>query len=156
MKTRKANIKDLVSLVDLMHNFYLEGEIIEPFITKLILNPKRAFAKYLKESIGSKSSIIYIAEVDNKVVGFIRCTIKPNEPFFKIKKVSKLTDFYVLPDYRKKCIGNNLLSKVRVWCKKKKAPDLFLGTLSKNPKSNKIYLDKGFIEFERAYWKKIS
>jgi len=106
--------------------------------------------------LSQKNSIIYVAEIDKKLVGFIRCIIKSNEPFFKIKKISKLTDFFVLPTHRRKGIGNKLLSKITLWCKKKKAPDLFLGTLSKSPKSNQMYLDKDFIEFEKAYYQNVT
>jgi GNAT superfamily N-acetyltransferase len=155
MNIRKAVTKDIDQLSELILDFYKEGEIIEPVIGGLNKSAKKYFRDYLKETINSKEAVIFVFEKNN-IIGFIIGCVKKNEPFFKIKVFSKLTDFYVIPSERRKGIGDQLLKQFLYWSKKRKATHIFLGTLSKNKLTTKMYENKGFFEFEKEYWKKIN
>lgn len=93
-------------------------------------DPERA-RQFLSERINNEESIIYLAMIDNKAVGFTQL-------YFSFSSVSTqrtyiLNDLYVDKDYRKQGVGEALLNKAKQLCRNKNYKGVGLETEPTNP-----------------------
>lgn len=105
---------------------------------------KEADAKEVEENIEKAyiqtgdSSINYIAELHGKIIGKIRITITDNEGF--------IYGVGVLPEFRGKGYGREVLSSALGILKKKDVKDIFLEVATENKNALGLYESCGFEE----------
>lgn len=104
---REANIQDLDQLSDLMYRFLsLNNEFDQRL--KVCEDFQESIKAYLRHTIESKSAILLVAELEGRIIGFLKAGIYDrifHEPRFE----GRIQEFYVLPSFRRKGIGERLL-----------------------------------------------
>lgn len=100
-----------------------------------------AAERFLRQRFEKNESIVFIAEIDGKCVGFTQL-------YSSFSSVSMLpfyilNDLYVDDSYRKKGVGEALLNKAKVLCKENDFKGLALETAIDNP-AQKLYEKLGW------------
>lgn len=92
---------------------------------------KEAAKQFIFERLKNKESIIFLALVDNKAVGFTQ--LYPSFSSVSMQSIYILNDLYVDKDYRKQGIGVALLNRAKQLCKEQHYKGLGLQTETTNP-----------------------
>ena len=113
------HLNDLIPLFDGYRVFYRQKSDI------------RAAKEFLYKRLAAQDTIIYIAYMDKKAVGFSQ--LFPSFSSVSMQPLYILNDLYVDKNYRKQGIGVALLSKAKQLCKEKNYKGLALQTEINNP-----------------------
>ena len=108
---------------------------------------------FLEERISRNESVIYIAEADQKVVGFTQ--LYPLFSSTRMKKLWLLNDLYVEEEYRQKGISVALIDRAKKLCRETGACQLSLETSKTNMVGNNLYPKTDFqldTESNFYYW----
>ncbi|KEQ28336.1 acetyltransferase [Pedobacter antarcticus 4BY] len=133
-KIRKASLEDLdevAVLFDLYRIFYRQDSDVEK---------GKAF---LKERFLNSESVIFLAIVDDKAVGFVQ--LYKLFHYTKLQKQWLLSDLFVHPDYRGRRLSGALIERSKKWCEETDACGLMLETEKTNDTGNRLYPRTGFI-----------
>ena len=100
--------------------------IVEAFIhSNWTLKPKELFEKYLLEQQNNKR-IVFVAFDNEKFAGYVTLVWKSQYSFFYENHIPEIMDLNVLPIFRKKGIGTNLLLQAEI-AAKEESPVVGLG-----------------------------
>lgn len=132
------------------------ADICNKFLTKLI-NDETKYDENLKNNIIinnyynklNENSVIYIAFINNKVVGYIYGYV--TEDIFVKEKTAKLDALYVLEEYRGNKIASKLIEEFKNWCFSKKVKYIEVTAWNDNIDATKIYLKHGFLPKKSTY-----
>ena len=102
-----------------------------------------AAAHFLKERFDNKESVVLLAFHEKEPVGFTQ--LYSSFSSVSMQPVYILNDLFVLPEFRKKGIGEDLLEKAKVYCQNAGYKGLALETATDNP-AQRLY--------ERLGWQK--
>ncbi|MBM1107528.1 GNAT family N-acetyltransferase [Aurantibacter crassamenti] len=127
------DIQEVASLFDKYRIFYKQESNLE------------AAKDFLHERLTKNESIILIAVIDNKAVGFTQ--LYTSFSSVSLQSTYILNDLYVLDSHRKKGIGEALLNKAKELCKVNNFKGLALSTAIDNP-AQQLY--------EKLNWQKDS
>ncbi len=110
--------------------------------------------KLLEDRFNADKGLIVVAEVDEKIVGFISMTIMNCFMVVSsVKNIGYIEAGYVKPQYRRLGITKKLESIVVEFLKEKKIRYLELFTLLNNEPANKSWSNLGYSPF-RLQWRK--
>ncbi len=112
VKVRKAKLEDVESIADLL---YRQKKLNEEFDTNFEVSAKARdrIVSGLKESIpDSKSCILLVGTVGHRVVSVIKADLRERK-FYDPPVDVRITDFYILPEVRRRGIGGLMISKLR-------------------------------------------
>jgi ribosomal protein S18 acetylase RimI-like enzyme len=104
---RKATEKDLQSLVELNVRLKRLNEEFDPLL-RVRVDIAEKSREYFGEALRSPNSLIVVAEDNGKVVGFIKADIR-ERTFYEPRMEGNIVEFYLLPEYRRRGVGANLL-----------------------------------------------
>jgi len=96
---------------------------------------------FIKARIINKDSIIYIAIIDSKVVGFTQ--LYPLFSSVSMEQMYLLNDLYVNSNYRNKGIGQQLIKEAKDFCVTNNYKGLAIQTANNNPAQH-LYERLGF------------
>ena len=113
------HLNDLIPLFDGYRVFYRQKSDI------------RAAKDFLYKRLAAQDTIIYIAYMDKKAVGFSQ--LFPSFSSVSMQPLYILNDLYVDKNYRKQGIGVALLNKAKELCKENNYKGLALQTEKNNP-----------------------
>lgn len=133
MTIRKGTINDLEELVVLFDDyrvFYKMTSDIESART------------FLSNRILQNESEIFVAEFENKLVGFVQ--LYPLFSSTRMKKLWLLNDLFVNPNYRNKGISIALIEEAKKLCINTNACGMMLETAKSNIVGNNLYPKTGF------------
>ena len=142
---RKATIEDLKTIQDLysgLHDF--EALFTDEFDKNWSYSEKgkKLFEKRLK---GYKS-IIFIAEEDDKPVGFALTHVFREIVRYRAE-IAKLEYLFIKEEVRGKGVGSMLVSETKKILKKKKIPRLKVVAMTNNSNAISFYKKHGFSDF---------
>lgn len=147
MKTltiRKATSSDLYQLQNLTHELYLHDKVYYPYFNVNFPFEKRGI-DYLKERITQPNGVCLVAELDNKLVGFLT----GNQPILlswaPVRKTS-IENLYIKKNARRKYIGTKLIEEFLKWSHSHGITYHTVSTLAGNINSRKFYKKLGFNE----------
>jgi ribosomal protein S18 acetylase RimI-like enzyme len=159
---RKATIKD----IEQIYRVYLEmikseNESVRKIGNYLLdIRNKRenfilASKKELLQEITEKNTIYLVAQIDEKIIGYIRGEfLEKKDPFFKPIKIGYLHALVVLKKWRGFGIASRLNSEVEKWFKKKGCSQVHLEVFEHN-NAIKIYKSWGYKIFINKMSKKL-
>ena len=155
LKIRKATIADLKSIQNL--NLMLFKKEIVDFDNTLDVNwPFSEIGrKNFKEAIIKDNRIVFIAEIDSNVIGYIAGRISSVPDYRKAKKMSEANNMFVSKKYRSGGIGTQLMRKFLEWSKKKGVKRVHLVASAENKKAIKFYKKFDFEEYDLVLEKNI-
>ncbi len=96
-------------------------------------------------STGGFSSL-FIAEIDETVIGFASGELREGSPAFDARTWAAVEDVFVLPEYRSRGIGRALISACREWALDKGANGITLQVAARNDRARRFYGELGFRE----------
>lgn len=110
--------------------------------------------EYISETINDNNKVIFVAEIETKIIGFAECYIlkSSNFPVIKKREWIQLDNIAVKKDYQNCNIGSLLLEKVLEWAKIKKVNRIELKVYSFNINAIEFYSGKGFKDLNRIMY----
>lgn len=94
--------------------------------------------------IRSSEAEIFVAMVNNEIVGSGYVKILPGESYHKFEKYAYLGFMYVKPAFRGMGINKLILSAIKDWAKSRNINELRLEVYDKNETAKIAYLKAGF------------
>ena len=132
------------------------ASVCNDLLTKLI-NDETKYDENLKINIIindyynklNENSVIYIAFINNKVVGYIYGYVA--EDILVKEKTAKLDALYVIEEYRGNKIASKLIEEYKNWCFSKEVKYIEVTAWNDNIDATKIYLKQDFIPKKTTY-----
>lgn len=103
--------------------------------------------EYYTEKIVGKNGICFVAEVNNKIIGYATA-VEKEVPSYRLVKVAELENLVVNKEMRSKGIGKKLVNKFIKWAKENGADKVAVDVFSLNEKGVAFYKREGFLTFE--------
>ena len=157
MILREARISDIPE-VAVLHNelaYYIQRETQDPYWDFDVL-PIDNISQHLKGFIDNRERKIYIAQDENRVVGFIACEITQcHLPISSMKRVGYISGAYMIPDYRGKGIMRKLEEKALEFFKKLDMKYVELNFISNNQIARQSWEALGYETFREQARKEI-
>jgi ribosomal protein S18 acetylase RimI-like enzyme len=106
------------------------------------------FEKVIKEQIGKKNEIYFIAEESDFIVGYLYGEIVNGNFFRKYDKIGHIGHVFIDEKYRKREVGKSLFKEFVKWCKNKKIRHIELSVHAKNQLGIDVWKKFGFKPYE--------
>lgn len=107
----------------------------------------------LTAELNDKNAIFYFAQLENKIVGYLKINFGDSQTELKDDKSLEIERIYVLKEFQGKKIGQILYDKAIEIAKQKDADYIWLGVWEENPRAIKFYKKNGFVEFDKHIFK---
>jgi len=138
-EVRKEELEQAANLIVRMKRLNNE---FDPLFTVVDDAAERA-RTYLERSVESKGAVVLVALVGRKVVGVLRAEVK-ERLFYKPSNGGIITDFYILPEHRRKALGNDMLERASKTLRKLGAEVVTAEFPARNEIAVKFYSKRGF------------
>lgn len=141
MHTRSAAKKDIPALSELYTHFYKHNALLQPDDCVAV----KESGNYPKWILDQPLHTIFLAESENKIIGFIHLEIveTPNYPSIVAHTFGQITDLFVLENYRRKGVGKQLITAAKQWGASNNLDYLELLVLGNNPQVINFYQKMG-------------
>jgi GNAT superfamily N-acetyltransferase len=134
-KATEDDLEELADLFDLYRIYYKKDSDVE------------AAKTFLLQRIQKKESVIFIATIESKIVGFTQ--LYPIFSSLSMKCSWLLNDLYILEEYRGKGISKQLLNAAKQLATETNAAWVLLETEKTNTVGNKLYPLSDFILYDK-------
>lgn len=151
MKIRHARKGDLGPVADLMVRTKRLNNEFDPMFA-VVQDAKKRAEKYVLATIGAPDKILLVAVEGPKVVGVLRAEMR-ERTFYEPHTEGFITDFYILPEHRRKALGNQILQQAAVELKRKGAQIIVADVPTQNEIANRFYIKRGFRSLTNIYAK---
>lgn len=105
--------------------------------------------KKLKEELSNPSTWIYLASLEDKVVGYLKVNFGQAQTEFKHDGWFEIERIYVVREYWGKTIGQALLDFALALASEQKCSCVWLGVWEKNYRAIRFYEKNGFLPFDK-------
>ena len=125
-------------------------------------NTEENMTRYLDESLSldrltaeltDRNSQFYFAEIDSKVIGYLKLNSGQSQTELKDDKALEIERIYVLKGYHGSGVGQLLYEKAIQVARQANADYVWLGVWEENPRAINFYKKNGFVEFDRHIFK---
>jgi len=99
--------------------------------------------EYLLATLKKPGTILLVASKGMKVVGSIRAELRERE-FYEPHKVGHITDFYILPEFRRSALGKQVIEKMSGELRKMGAQMITCEVPTRNEIAVRFYEKNGF------------
>lgn len=103
--------------------------------------------KYYQDRISKDDDCVFVAIVDNKIVGYLCGGLTKAEDYRNLPIVAELESTFVLDEFRSKGIGKQLYNKFIEWCKTKNVGKLRVEASAQNELAIKFYRNNKFKDY---------
>jgi ribosomal protein S18 acetylase RimI-like enzyme len=139
---RKARTGDVHQAADLIVRSKRLNNEFDPLF-KVVDDARDRAESFVSESLKSKDVLVMVATQDEKVVGVLRAELR-NRVFYAPTSGGHITDFYVLPEFRRKNLGNLVLEKASAQLRAMGAEIITAEVPTQNEIAVKFYTKRGF------------
>jgi ribosomal protein S18 acetylase RimI-like enzyme len=143
---RKATSKDLVEIQKLGTELMISERRFEQSYKEDWYFSKEG-AKYLLKEIRGRNHICFVAESDNRLVGYASCKIITDDTSRTVKR-AELDNLVVSEQYRSHGIGHKLVAAFKQWAKTKEATKLKVIVNAHNSGAIDFYKSTEFKDFQ--------
>lgn len=154
MKIRPATPSDVQVIVD-MERKLLRYHALKSKYFKPVPDAEKKFEKYLRGLIGKKDAAVFVAQSDDKQVGYLIARVFEDPPVLKIRRKGVITDIFVERGYRKRGIGQKLIERALKWFRKQNLQFAELSVYVKNISGKIFWKRMGFEDHMTIMRKKI-
>ena len=106
----------------------------------------------IEQATEDKDSIVLVAVDQAKVVGLVKGVLT-DRVFYEPRKEGAIVEFYILPEYRRRTLGKELISEASLQLKKKGAELITAEFPSQNEIAKNFYDKLGFRSLTNVYAK---
>ena len=142
MQIRRATRDDLGAVADLIVRTKRLNNEFDPLFA-VVPDARTRAEKHVIGSIESPDKLLLVAAEGSKVVGVLRAEMR-ERIFYEPHMEGFVTDFYILPEYRRKALGNEMIQKAANELKRMGAHIIVADVPAQNEIANKFYLKRGF------------
>ena len=142
MHIRRARKEDLGPVADLIVRTKRLNNEFDPLFA-VVPDAKARAEKHITRSIGTPDKLLLVAEEGSKVVGVLRAEMR-ERLFYEPHTEGFVTDFYILPEYRRKALGNEMIQRAATELKKMGAQIIVADVPARNEIANRFYMKRGF------------
>jgi ribosomal protein S18 acetylase RimI-like enzyme len=142
LKIRHATADDVPAVSDLIVRTKRLNNEFDPLFA-VVADAKSRAERHVTNSLGSKDKLLLVAAEGPKVVGVLRAELK-ERLFYEPHREGFITDFYILPEYRRKALGNDILTQASSELKKMGAQIVVADVPAQNEIANRFYAKRGF------------
>lgn len=139
---RRAKKEDLGAVADLIVRTKKLNNEFDPLFA-VVADAKVRAAGHVTRSLGSPDKLLLVAAEGSKVVGVLRAELR-QRLFYEPHEEGFITDFYILPEYRRKALGNEMIQKASAELKKMGAQIIVADVPAQNEIANRFYMKRGF------------
>ncbi|MGC1630928.1 MAG: GNAT family N-acetyltransferase [Gelidibacter sp.] len=154
MNIRKVSLKDIETLKDIGKLTFVETFAAvnsQENMTEYLVN---AFStEQLKTELTDKNSEFYFAELEGKVIGYLKVNVGDSQTEIKIKNALEIERIYVLKEFHGKKVGQFLYDKALELAKEKCVEHIWLGVWEENHRAISFYEKNGFMAFDKHIFK---
>lgn len=157
LKIYKPKLEQISEIIPLWEKQYIfHNELDDEYYVEMSPELKDKFEKHLTESIEKDSPMILVAEINEKIVGFITYEIEENDYMdTKITKYGVIVEMYVDEKYREQGIASKLMNKVEAYFKSQNLSHVEIQLSTYNTNAMKFYSAKGYENKQTFVFKKI-
>jgi ribosomal protein S18 acetylase RimI-like enzyme len=139
---RRAEKADVGEAVDLVVRLKKLNNEFDPLLGVTPDAKARAEA-YVSESLESPKALLMVATENGKVIGVIRGEVR-ERLFYEPRAEGYITEMYVLPEHRRKGLGEQMLDRISTQLVKRGAEMILADLPSRNEIGVSFYAKKGF------------
>lgn len=151
MQIRRARKEDLPAVADLIVRTKRLNNEFDPLFA-VVADAKTRAEKYIGSTIGVPDKLLLVAAEGSKIVGVLRAEMR-ERLFYEPHHEGFITDFYVLPEYRRKALGNEVLQQASAELRKMGAEIIVADVPSRNEIANNFYSKRGFRALTSSFGK---
>ena len=107
----------------------------------------------LTDELNDKNAEFYFAELDSKIIGYLKLNSGPSQTELKDDKALEIERIYVLKEFHGNKVGQLLYEKAIEVARQTNADYVWLGVWEKNPRAINFYKKNGFVEFDKHIFK---
>jgi len=142
LKIRHATADDVPAVADLIVRTKRLNNEFDPLFA-VVADAKSRAERHVTNSLNSKDKLLLVAAEGPKVVGVLRAELK-ERLFYEPHREGFITDFYILPEYRRKALGNDILTQASSELKRMGAQIVVADVPAQNEIANRFYAKRGF------------
>jgi Predicted acetyltransferase len=143
-RIRAATRGDMEQIVKLILRLKKLNEEFDPLL-KVSEEASEDAEKTCREALETRkeSYVVLVAEDKGRIIGVIMAELR-RRPFYEPRVSGVITDFYVMPEHRRKKLGENLVRKASEELKKKGAGVIMAEFPFQNKIASSFYQKLGF------------
>ncbi|MDA4126992.1 MAG: GNAT family N-acetyltransferase [Thaumarchaeota archaeon] len=145
LKGDASSIADLVVRTKRLNNEF------DPLFA-VVEDAKSRAEKYIVSTIGSPDKLLLVAADGSKIVGVLRAEMR-ERIFYDPHVEGLVTDFYILPEYRRKALGNQMIKQASAKLKEMGAQIIVADVPSQNEIATRFYVKRGFRSLNQFFGK---
>jgi ribosomal protein S18 acetylase RimI-like enzyme len=142
LQIRRAKKDDLGSVADLIVRTKRLNNEFDPLFA-VVADAKARAEKHVLGSVDAPDKLLLVAVEGPKVVGVLRAEMR-ERMFYEPHKEGLITDFYILPEFRRKALGNDMIQQASTELKKMGAQIIVADVPAQNEIANRFYVKRGF------------
>lgn len=156
---KKSDNADLIYLIEEMHKSMMHFDTLGEYGLKRGYGAVKL--KEILKGVSKKSVLLYVAEVDRRVVGYVTGEIseKPSKEEqlglkFPLVRFGTINELYVDPQYRELGVGIRLMDKIESSLRRKGCNCMSFGAYMQNKKAIEFYKGRGYTVASVSLFKK--
>jgi len=142
LEIRRAKKADLAAVAELIVRVKRLNNEFDPLFA-VVPDARSRADKYLESTVGVPDKLLQVAVEGQKIVGVLRAELR-ERLFYEPHVEGFITEFYILPEYRRKALGNEMLQQASAELKKMGAQIIVGEVPSQNEIANRFYIKRGF------------
>ena len=107
----------------------------------------------LTDELNDKNAEFYFAELDSKIIGYLKLNSGPSQTELKDDKALEIERIYVLKEFHGNKVGQLLYEKAIEIARQSNADYVWLGVWEQNLRAINFYKKNGFVEFDKHIFK---
>lgn len=152
---RELKNSDIEYVLPMIQKMFLEHDLAEPDLFSPNSISIEKIRKYLEEAIDDKDCEVFVALIDQEIVGTIRATVKDAPSFYKDNKLGYTDDLVVKEEHRRKGIGRELINKTNEYYQSKDISLVESKVYEFNKPSQGIFKKQGFKQTFSYFYKRL-
>ncbi len=142
LQIRRAKNEDLPAVADLIVRTKRLNNEFDPLFA-VVADARSRAEMHVAGSVGSPDKLLMVAVEGAKVVGVLRAELQ-ERLFYEPHEEGLITDFYILPEYRRKALGNEMIQRASAELKEMGAQIIVADVPAQNEIANRFYMKRGF------------
>ena len=155
IQIRLATTSDISAIMGLWQDLMTFHLPFNSFF-ELGLDAAEKFRAYLSSNIqNTEKAHVFVAVVNNQVIGYMMGVIHATAPVFKIDQVGEIMDAFVTTECRRQNLGERLYNELKTWFKLQKVDRVDVSIAAGNPLSSQFWKKMGFKPLLHHLYKEI-
>jgi ribosomal protein S18 acetylase RimI-like enzyme len=151
MQIRHAKKDELGAVADLIVRVKRLNNEFDPLFA-VVADARARADRYLAATVGREDKLLLVAAEGPKVVGVLRAEMR-ERLFYEPHEEGFITDFYILPEYRRKALGHEMIQRASTELKRMGAQIIMADVPTRNEIANRFYDKRGFRSLTSSFGK---